>query len=172
MNKATWSFFCFILCVVSSYGIKSREASMPTMNKETGKYQVTNVHYHTAESETSITKSQQAFNQIKPELDRYKAKVSPDQLSDLVNYLGYYRSWYQSVSPAPRDLTEKLSKQSNNLVNLIRKNAEPFVTDQSDANKSIVGASKLSQDGDEYYQMIIDYLNQKISSIPRPQRVY
>lgn len=164
-----------LLCLVASSSLLAIRSYQPTQDPHTGTYLIPEDMQ--PKKETTKNKSQIAFNRIKHDLDRYKeSKVGQSELQDLIEYLGYYRSWYQSVSPAPQELYQKLSRKSRQLVELIKKNAKQFeiTRQQDDRTKPMMGSSRLTNNGHEYYQLTIDNLSgqESRSSILKPQIVY
>ena len=85
-------------------------------------------------------------------LDEYTATCphGADQ-ANLIQYLNYYRSWYQAVTPAPRALVESLSPAAVIFIDQLRAIAEQFIT----TPEQRPGASKLSAAGNCFYQKII-----------------
>jgi hypothetical protein len=100
----------------------------------------------------------QVFNKIKPQLDAYLKDATPNEIDTLIKYLGYYRSWYQSTTPAPIDLQKSLTPKSNNIVNNIKDSARVFV---KKTESFAPGSSTLNQNGHDYYAQVIDYLQPK-----------
>lgn len=126
----------------------------------------------------------EAFDKIKPRLEQYAREASPEERGNFANYVGYYRSWggYQAVSPAPREVTQNLTKEENKLAQEIKRVAEVFVSKKEQSKPSIrpetqvIGRSTLSPEGDEYYQRVIDYINNptfdKPTREPKPMREF
>lgn len=100
--------------------------------------------------------AEQAFNKIKPQIDAYLKNATPSEREALISYLGYYRSWYQSTTPAPVELQKSLTPASNNLVNNIKEVAKAFTLHFSPTQRP--GSSTLNQNGHDYYSQVIDYL--------------
>jgi hypothetical protein len=91
----------------------------------------------------------------------YKNSESSTEVLKTTNYLNYYRSWYQAVAPAPVGFFESLSPKSQNFIAEIKKLAEKFVVTPE---KMMPGASKLSAEGEKFYQKVIAQLK----SLPEP----
>ena len=88
------------------------------------------------------------------EVNTYLKSATQTDRDNLVNYLGYYRSWYQAVTPAPQDLFIKLSSNAKDLVKKIKDIAVEFTTQPA----AMAGSSKLTKDGEKFYQDVIKKL--------------
>ncbi len=110
----------------------------------------------------------QAFNKV----DKYLASATEADRNKLVKYLGFYRSWYQAVTPAPQDLYNQLSRKAKKLAASIKEIAKEF-TIQS---KSLIGSSKLTKDGVTFYTEVINRLQNgqvnKTQAIKNPLRTF
>jgi hypothetical protein len=101
----------------------------------------------------ALTKAQQT-------IDMYAQQVSQESFLNTLAYMKFYRSWYQSVTPAPRQVYEALNEQDHKFINVLKKIAQPFMQEPS----SIPGASSLSQQGDIFYQQVIALMENKIKT--------
>lgn len=86
--------------------------------------------------------------------------VSIEDLKKLGKYLAYYRSWYQAVTPAPRELVESLTDKAKDMLAHIKEAADTHFT-QEPAQK-IAGASRLSLYGTKYYDQINAWISHQI----------
>lgn len=86
---------------------------------------------------------------------KYKETATPQELEKVINYLTYYRSWYQAVSPAPADSYKQMSPNSKKLVNQLRELGDRFIVKPE---KMMPGSSRLSPEGDNFYQTAIEEL--------------
>lgn len=98
-----------------------------------------------------------AFLTIKPSLESYVQTASLEDLNNLKKYISFYRSWYQAVAPAPRNLEATLSPQAKKAVALIKTTAEKYF--MQEPIQRMPGASRLSVDGTKYYDKIIQWLS-------------
>jgi len=101
----------------------------------------------------SLTAGQQSpFYQ---DIYHYKLYAPKADLNATIDYLGYYTSWYQATTPAPRGLWESLSPAAKRLIEKIRNYAERF---KNPSPETMPGASKLSSEGKAYYNSVIQDL--------------
>ncbi|HVW98990.1 MAG TPA: hypothetical protein VHA52_00900 [Candidatus Babeliaceae bacterium] len=92
-------------------------------------------------------------------LVNYKRTASSTDINRLYEYLTYYRSWYQAVTPPPSDLYESLSDQAKALIKQLKHYAEQFIQHPP----ARAGATSLSKEGDQWYQNILSLLRSKDS---------
>lgn len=94
------------------------------------------------------------------EIELYLAKATPQDQANLAEYLKYYRSegHYQAVTPVPGALRESLSADAHDLFKKLTKHAQPFIHKP----KSIPGSSRLTAQGEAYYQSLISFIGKKL----------
>jgi hypothetical protein len=121
--------------------------------------------------------AQEAFDKVLPKLRDYEAKTTPAERDNFVKYLEYYKSWYQSVTPAPVEITNKLTPNDRAAEYAIKYEAQDFVTEPVQTEeKPRMGASKLSRAGEDYYLMVINHFAPSTrstkpgSKLPAPQK--
>ena len=91
------------------------------------------------------------------DIERYFATASDADKTRLAQYLTYYRSegHYQAVTPAPYELRKSLSAPAQALFKRLVYRARPFTR----APRALPGASRLTKEGEEYYERIIAFFN-------------
>lgn len=124
-----------------------------------------------AQSRKEPKTAQNAFDNVLPKLRNYESKAKPAERENFVKYLNFYKSWYQSTPPAPVEITRQLTNNDREAEHAIRHEAQSFVEEpaQND-NMPRMGASKLSPAGEEYYRMVLNYLQKQsnMQKIPSP----
>jgi hypothetical protein len=101
-----------------------------------------------------------AFFITKQDIESSLQTTSLEELENLKYYISFYRSWYQAVTPAPKNLEDTLSPQAKKSVNLIKSTAEKYF--MQEPIQRMPGASRLSLDGTKYYDKVINWLAMKI----------
>jgi len=86
-----------------------------------------------------------------------------DERHALLDYLKYYRSFYQLVTPPPRDLIEKITPAARAYVTALKKIVEKNKL-AGDSTRGMTGTSRLSSNGEKLYEKAIDMLQKKFSS--------
>ena len=77
-------------------------------------------------------------------------------LQNIARYLTFYRSWYQSVAPAPVSLQQSLTPETKALLQEIKEPADRYFAQKT--GPGIPGASRLSIYGTKYYDKINSWL--------------
>jgi hypothetical protein len=95
-------------------------------------------------------------------LSSYKRTAPLSDVRRLRDYLGYYRSWYQAVTPAPKALYESLSPEARAVANQLKEYAQRFVQPHT----GIPGATTLSKEGNAWYQTVLSWLHD--NATPKP----
>lgn len=101
----------------------------------------------------------EAGKALKNYITQANIKHLDNEFPKLVEYLNFFRSWYQSVSPAPQSLLESLSPDAQRYVQTLKDIAQkhgfvqPYSNDQAVAR---TGTSRLSADGEKFYTNIIE----------------
>ncbi len=98
-------------------------------------------------------------------LEEYKnsPRRNPAEGERLVEYLGFYRSWYQSVTPASTALIDSLSTAALEYVGKLQK----IVAENRDlaarkgAPGTMTGSSRLTELGSKFYETIINQLRKE-----------
>jgi len=90
-------------------------------------------------------------------LTLYKYRGPQAEYNKLIDYLQYYRSWYQAVTPAPRSLVEQLSSDALLYVKNLQSAVNEFalVSPAIAGSRGQIGASTLSPEGERFYQKVI-----------------
>ncbi len=109
--------------------------------------------------------AQQAFDNVLPKLKEYSSQASMAEKENFLKYLDFYRSWYQSVTPAPVEITNKLTANDRAAEYAIKYEAQDFIQPAQNSGIPRMGASSLSKAGDDYYLMIKNYF--KAPSAPQ-----
>jgi hypothetical protein len=110
-----------------------------------------------ASSLTAQLSQHKALDMSKQAISQFFQKASATDKKNFEKYLSYYRSVYQSVTPAPRKLCEALSQQAKQLFEQIKVyvGQAPALWDVE--KRARFGASKLSAKGEQFYQDLIQY---------------
>ncbi len=108
-------------------------------------------------AQTAVKK---ALNGAYKDIEHYLAKACHRDKTNLAEYLKYYRSegHYQAVTPAPNALRDSLSPDAQALFKKLVKRARPFTRKP----KPVPGASRLTAEGEEFYESIIAFINESI----------
>ncbi|MGC2310739.1 MAG: hypothetical protein WA432_03910 [Candidatus Babeliaceae bacterium] len=93
-------------------------------------------------------------------IDHYLKNATMPEAKNMLAYLAFYRSWYQSVTPAPADIYDALSPNDFTFIEKLKETAKPFI----EKPRPMPGASRLSQQGNTFYQQVIDNLKNKVQS--------
>ncbi len=106
------------------------------------------------------TTIKRALNGAFKDIEHYLAKAPQHDRTNFAAYLKYYRSEgrYQAVTPAPSTLRESLSPDAQALFKKLVKRARPF----THKPKPTPGASRLTAEGEEFYQNIIAFIDGSI----------
>lgn len=111
---------------------------------------------------------QSALADAKKALNVYVAASRPENPNseDMVKYLGYFKSWYQSVKPAPVELYDKInsSQAATAYINELKRIAQQF---KKEPTPGMSGASSLSADGVTFYQYVIDMAQKRLIDYPK-----
>lgn len=117
-----------------------------------------------------------ALNLAQQELAIYQQQNVPvGDHENLINFLQFYKSWYQAVTPAPINLIIQLSPQAMAYVNSLKRIAEQagFVVLREPAfshwpkgkdSFAQAGRSKLKPIGDTFYQAVIKITKQQLQN--------
>lgn len=100
------------------------------------------------------TKPCACFKKAHDLIKQYKEKVSPKEQQKLHDYFSYYRSWYQSVVPAPIEDYEQLSAASQKLTADLKELAQQY----SGQKTTMPGASRLTPAGERFYKQVLEEL--------------
>lgn len=105
------------------------------------------------------------INKAVGEVNTFAALATLEELKNVKNYLDHYRSWYQSVKPASPELQAALSNNAHSLINELKKRADEhfFIRNFIKTQPIEPGQSKLSDDGNSYYQEILNELDSIIT---------
>lgn len=100
--------------------------------------------------QTPNTQAQQeAVGKAKEAIKNFRKNATCQEYFDFVTYMeNAYRSWYQAVNPEIQ-LRDKLTPAALDLVKTLKNSMRPF--EQKPA-EGLLGASKLSEAGDQAYQ--------------------
>lgn len=111
--------------------------------------------------------SRQTLKRAQELIGKYKKAptTTPQELEKVINYLSFYRSWYQAVTPAPTDSYKQLSEESKKLVDQLKRWGDTFI---AEPEKMMPGASRLSEEGQSFYQAVIAAL--KAGTLPNVSR--
>ncbi len=103
------------------------------------------------------------------DVEQYLAKASMQDKKNFAHYLKYYRAEgrYQAVQPAPRSLRESLSSAARTLFRKLTKRARKFTR----TPQPIPGASRLTSDGEKFYESIRRFVEKSIFREPSPKIV-
>jgi predicted AAA+ superfamily ATPase len=111
-----------------------------------------------------------AVNHAQEYLDTFLSKATQKQKDAFGAFLKTYKSWYQSVTPASQQVVQNyrnLPVEAHEAMGAIRAIADQFTSEPV----ALAGGSRLSSDGNEYYQALISQFNMQRSK-PRPDKVY
>lgn len=92
-------------------------------------------------------------------LNFYKRNAPKTDYNNLLAYLDFYRSWYQSVTPAPMPLIEQLSLAALQFVSQLKHIAQDFTIKTP---RGIAGASRLTPEGELFYQEVIQMVQEQL----------
>jgi hypothetical protein len=102
-----------------------------------------------AQQEAQQTPRAQAVDKAKEAVRNFRKEATCQEYGDFVIYMeSAYRSWYQSVNPEIQ-LRDKLTPAALDLVKTARNVMRPF---EQKPPEGLLGASKLSEAGDQAYQ--------------------
>lgn len=93
-------------------------------------------------------------------IDKYLKHSSPTDTANVFEYLHYYPSWYQAVTPAPVTLVESLSHRARNLIESLKEIAKDF---EIKPTPQLPGSSRLSPEGRAYYEEVIKIFKSKLN---------
>jgi hypothetical protein len=96
---------------------------------------------------------------VREKLAPYLKDIELEDVEKLNQYLTFYRSWYQSVTPPPHELTKDLSEEAKEMIRIIKETADTYFKQKPPQN--ISGASRLSLAGALYYDKITAWLIQQ-----------
>lgn len=82
-----------------------------------------------------------------------------DDLKHLIEYIEFYTSWYQAVTPAPRDLYDSLSDEAHEFVEELKTIAKVF---ERKPKPFLMGATRLNPEGKIFYQRVLKSLRKKL----------
>ena len=86
-----------------------------------------------------------------------KLSLQQDDREHLAEYFAFYASWYAAVTPAPLQLYESLPEQALRFIKKIKHIAEPLLKKN---DRRLIGASRLTDAGKEFYTCVIKMLRQ------------
>lgn len=98
-----------------------------------------------------------ALGEAQNALKTYKAtNPSSADKADVAEYLTYYRSWYQAVRPASVELIERIkaNQATQTYIDMLKLIVKKYRFVQRPSG--LMGASKLSSDGNTFYQEVIN----------------
>ncbi len=102
-----------------------------------------------AQQQAQQTPRAQAVDKAKEAVRNFRNKAICQEYGDFVIYMeSAYRSWYQAVNPEIQ-LRDKLTPAALDLVKTVRNVMRPF---EQKPPEGLLGASKLSEAGDQAYQ--------------------
>ena len=96
-------------------------------------------------------------------LYNFTTHVTRPDIVTIVEYMKYYKSWYQSVTPAPTTLVNALSQQDKRFIEQVKQIIQPF---QVTSPTSRMGASTLSRDGEILYEYVLAKLKRVLMTAP------
>jgi hypothetical protein len=110
-----------------------------------------------------------AINQVKLGFKNFLRRATRDNsvtaaqaISAVPEYLSYYRSFFQAVTPAPREIYDAVYAYgpSREFVEGVIKIAEDNFTRPA---RAMAGSSKLTADGERYFQKVLSLIQDKLS---------
>lgn len=110
-----------------------------------------------ASTEVELLQAIQEGSQV---LVDFSKTASLDELKALQDYLGYYKSWYQRVTPATQSVLEALSQNALATANKLKALGDRFKIEKK---TTLAGATSLSKQGDKYYKYIKTLLANEIA---------
>jgi hypothetical protein len=93
----------------------------------------------------------QALASAQKAINVYQRSAPEQEYQILLEFLRYYRSWYQAVTPAPISLIERLSPAALKFIAQLKFIAKTF----EQKAQAMPGATRLSETGDQFYQAVI-----------------
>lgn len=95
----------------------------------------------------------------------YRQSAPEQEYPIMLEFLHYYRSWYQAVTPPPMSLVEQLSPAALKFIAQLKFIARQF----EQAPRGIPGASRLTIQGEQFYQTVIDMVQSQLidKQLPR-----
>lgn len=125
------------------------------------------------EQDISYMQLHRALVTAQQALNEYQHSAPEQDYQNLLEYMRYYRSWYQAVTPAPIRLVEQLSPAALKFIAQIKHAASPFTR----APQGIPGSTRLTEEGERFYRtlismaesQLIDNQIARIMVIPRMQ---
>lgn len=111
-----------------------------------------NQDYTDFQIEQAVAMAQKAVNV-------YQQTAPEQEFPIMLEFLRYYRSWYQAVTPAPIRLVEQLSPAALKFIAQLKSIANRFTqTPQA----GLMGASRLSAEGERFYQQVITMVQSQL----------
>jgi len=116
---------------------------------------------------------QQSLAVAQKALNVYQRSAPEQEFPIMLEFLHYYRSWYQAVTPAPMELIRHLSPAALKFIAQLKAIAQTFTR----APQNIPGSSRLTEQGEQFYEAVmrmaqsqlIDKQMAKIMVIPHLQ---
>lgn len=107
------------------------------------------------EKTTVSQEQQQALEKAKEEVRKFRYRTSScEDYSQFVEYLSYFQSWYQTVTPAPVSLYEDIKASGGlDVVTNLKTIMQPF----EQRPLTPIGGNRLSPNGRAAYQELLTY---------------
>ena len=96
-------------------------------------------------------------------LYNFTTHVTRPDIVTIVEYMKYYKSWYQAVTPAPIKLVNALSQQDKRFIEQVKQIVQPFQVTSPTAR---LGASTLTRDGEILYEYVLAKLKRVLMTAP------
>lgn len=149
---------------------------------------------HQENIERLLINKDNALPLAKKAVDEFLFGSSTLEKENFAKFLTYYRSYYQAVTPPPYELRNSLTKKTKKIIEKIKNYAKVFLKPQAkydipkeeqddveltapeslgffeqDVEKDeihlhMVGSSKLTQDGENFYQNLVRYVKNKLKA--------
>lgn len=110
------------------------------------------------EQDVSDMQLQRALVTAQQALNEYQYSAPEQDYQNLLEYVRYYRSWYQAVTPAPIRLVEQLSPAALKFIAQIKYAVSPFTR----APQGIPGSTRLTETGEQFYRTVISMIESQL----------
>lgn len=104
------------------------------------------------QSSTSIQASLQEAQSL---INDFAQNASQQDLFNLRDYMKYYKSWYQSVAPAPRDFVASLNSDIMSTAQALKQIGDSYMS----VHSLRPGKSRLSSAGEQFYLDVIELID-------------
>jgi hypothetical protein len=101
---------------------------------------------------------QRALMTAQQALNVYQRNAPEQEYALLYEYMQYYRSWYQAVTPAPIQLVEQLSPAALKFIAQLKYAAQPFTR----APRNMPGSSRLTAQGEQFFQAVVQMVRSQL----------